>query len=71
MGSRTNKALFEADRLAAEYGGEAADWSKITSHSFEAADKSVIQTHAYKNISTGEVLELKSKLVKLAGGKVP
>jgi RHS repeat-associated protein len=60
IGSGTNKALFEAPRLAAEYGGEAADWAKITSPAFKAPDGAIIETHAYKNLSTGRIVEPKS-----------
>jgi RHS repeat-associated protein len=60
IGSGTNKVLFEAPRLAAEYGGEAEDWAKISSAAYKAPDKAIIETHAYKNMLTGRVVEPKS-----------
>ena len=50
-----NKPLRDAGRLVSEYGGTTGDWAKITS---TAADR--LQTHAYRNVVTGEVVELKS-----------
>jgi RHS repeat-associated protein len=60
IGSGTNKALYEGGRLATEYGGEAADWAKVTSPAFKAPDKAIIETHAYRNMFTGKTVELKS-----------
>jgi hypothetical protein len=38
-----------------QYGGQASDWSKITSTALGH-----VQTHAYRNVVTGEVIDLKS-----------
>ena len=43
-------------RLLSQYGGTTADWAKITS------TNPGVQTHAYKNITTNVVVELKSKI---------
>lgn len=43
-------------RLVAVYGGSAEHWVKISSTT------PGVQTHAYKNIVTGVVVELKSKI---------
>lgn len=56
-GAGTDVPLLEAGRLASQYGGKASEWSKVTSM---APDH--LQTHAYRNEVTGEVVELKSML---------
>ena len=60
IGAGTDKVLVEGSRLAAEYGGQASDWAKVTSSAFQAADKAIIETHAYKNLIIGKLEELKS-----------
>ncbi|TCV90941.1 VENN motif pre-toxin domain-containing protein, partial [Biostraticola tofi] len=59
-GSGAEKTLRDAPRLAAEYGGNASDWSKITSSSYKAADGTVFEIHAYRNTVTGQMVEPKS-----------
>jgi len=44
-----------------QYGGEAADWAKIRSSNYKAADGTSFETHAYQNTKTGEIVELKTK----------
>jgi len=56
-GRATNVPLRDAGRLASQYGGSAADWVKVTSTA-----PGHLQTHAYRNLMTGEVVELKSIL---------
>jgi RHS repeat-associated protein len=63
-GAGSTRALRDAPRLAAQYGGNAADWAKVTSRSFEAADGAVIAAHAYKNVATGKVVEVKGIIDK-------
>jgi RHS repeat-associated protein len=67
MGAGTNRVLTDAPRLAAEYGGQASDWAKVTSWAFKAADRSVLETHAYKNAATGRIVEMKSVSSKFPG----
>jgi filamentous hemagglutinin len=59
-GNGSNTALRDAPRLAAEYGGNPSDWSKVTSSSYRAADGTQYEIHAYKNAITGEVVEPKT-----------
>lgn len=63
-GAGANKALRDVPRLVAEHGGNASDWAKMTSKSFEAADGSVIAAHAYKNVASGKVVEVKGIIDK-------
>jgi RHS repeat-associated protein len=49
-------ALRDVARLVSQYGGKAEDWVKISS------TMPGLQTHAYRNIVTGVVVELKSKI---------
>ncbi|MFL6603184.1 MAG: hypothetical protein ACJ8R9_17900 [Steroidobacteraceae bacterium] len=54
-GAGTKVPLRDAPRLVSEYGGEPGDWAKITSTA-----EGNLQTRAYRNVITGEVVELKS-----------
>jgi hypothetical protein len=54
-GAGTKVPLRDVGRLVSEYGGKPGDWAKITSTAEEH-----LQTHAYRNVVTGEVVELKS-----------
>jgi RHS repeat-associated protein len=54
-GAGTSKPIRDVARLVSEHGGRAEDWVKVTSTA-----PGRIQTHAYKNVVTGEVVELKS-----------
>lgn len=54
-GAGSDVPVQDLERLIAEYGGNPGDWSKITSTA-----TGHIQTHAYKNIVTGEIVDLKS-----------
>jgi hypothetical protein len=47
--------IRDIDRLISGYGGMPADWTKVTSTA-----EGHLQTHAYRNVVTGEVVELKS-----------
>ena len=63
IGAGTNRTLGDAGRLASDYGGNAADWSKMSSSSYQASDGSMVETHWYQNdaINSGKV-ELKTKI---------
>jgi hypothetical protein len=56
-GVGTKVPLRDAQRLASQYGGKAEDWAKISSTA-----PGRLQTHAYKNVVTGQIVEFKSKL---------
>lgn len=47
--------INDVARLVNEHGCSPSDWSKITSTTGQG-----IETHAYRNVATGEVVELKS-----------
>jgi hypothetical protein len=49
--------IREIGRLVSEYGGSPEQWVKVTSTA-----KGHLQTHAYRNIVTGQVVDLKSIL---------
>lgn len=59
-GHGAKKELRDAPRLVAEYGGNASDWSKVTSESYKAADGTIFEIHAYRNAVTGQLVEPKS-----------
>lgn len=54
-GAGTKVPLRDVDRLVMQYGGNASDWVKVTSTA-----RGHLQTHAYRNVVTGEVVEHKS-----------
>jgi RHS repeat-associated protein len=54
-GAGTKVPLRDVGRLVSEHGGRPGDWAKITSTA-----EGHLQTHAYRNVVTGEVIELKS-----------
>ncbi len=54
-GAGVTREIDEIARLVTQYGGEAGDWAKIT-----GTATAHLQTHAYRNIVSGEVVELKS-----------
>jgi hypothetical protein len=50
-------------RLAAKYGGDAADWAKMSSSSHQAAGEArsaAFETHWYENVVTGAKAEYKT-----------
>ena len=53
--------IRDVPRLVAQYGGEASDWAKIKSFNFKGADGVSFETHAYRNVQTGQTVELKTK----------
>ena len=71
-GNGTNKPLRDTGRLSETYGGTPSDWSKVSSGSYDVPHfknghtdgRSVKQqVHAYRNTSTGETFEAKTKIV--------
>jgi RHS repeat-associated protein len=63
-GGANGKELRDAPRLSAVHGGEASDWTKVTSSSHTAPDGQKFSTHAYQNQTTGQVVEPKTKLIE-------
>jgi hypothetical protein len=58
-GAGTTKVLRDAPRLAAEYGGNASEWAKMSSSGYTAADGTAFQTHWYESVQTGLRVEPK------------
>lgn len=60
MKFRTENFLRQFESLAKDNGAKIvpSDWSKVTSKA-----KNGIETHAYKNVKTGEIVEYKTKEV--------
>lgn len=61
-GAGTGTLIRDEPRLLAEYGGKPGDWSKVTSATHKFADLSTIEVHAYRNVTTHQVVEPKTKL---------
>lgn len=61
-GAGTEKVIRDVARILNKYGGTPDSWSKVTSTTYKADDGSIVETHAYQNTDTGEVVEQKSKL---------
>jgi hypothetical protein len=62
-GAGSSEVLRDAPCLAAQHGGNASDWAKVTSWTYKAADGTNIEVHAYQHIPTGRVVEFKTKIV--------
>ena len=60
-GPGTETVLRDAQRLAAQHGGNSGDWVKIRSSNYKAADGVSFEIHAYQNKLTGKIVELKTK----------
>ncbi|HET6586917.1 MAG TPA: RHS repeat-associated core domain-containing protein [Oleiagrimonas sp.] len=60
-GAGTKTPIRDVGRLVKEYGGKASDWAKVTSQSRVASDGTRFETHAYRNVRTGELVEPKTK----------
>ncbi|HEX4000852.1 MAG TPA: RHS repeat-associated core domain-containing protein [Pirellulales bacterium] len=61
-GAGTNTPIRVANELAAQYGGQAADYAKMGSSSYTASDGVQFETHWYQNVQTGEQFEFKTKI---------
>ena len=64
LGAGTGTALGDAARLAAEYGGSAADWVKVTSESYTSASGLQFEIHAFQNAVIDAVVEAKTVITK-------
>lgn len=61
-GAGTAKSLRDAQRLAATYGGRAEEWVKVASSNYKPAGGGAsFEVHAYRNVRTGQIVELKTK----------
>jgi len=63
-GAGTGTAIRDLPRLVNWYGGTAKDWAKITGEIQRFGDGTTIEAHAYRNLTTGETVEIKFKLGK-------
>lgn len=61
-GAGTNTPIRDIDRLVATWGGRPQEWVKVTSRSYALQDGTTVQVHAYRNVQTGQTVELKPKL---------
>lgn len=64
QGTVISQPAKQADRIAAQTGGNPADIQKVTSDSFTAKDGQQFETRAFRNATTGEVIEPKTKIIK-------
>ena len=60
-GPGTGAPIRVEARLIAEHGGNPGEWVKVTSSSATLENGVPIQAHAYVNVRTGQVVELKTK----------
>jgi hypothetical protein len=62
-GAGQARAIDDINRLVNQYGGEEGDWIKVTSsHYWPPGDSEELggfETHAYQNVKTGQVVEMK------------
>jgi RHS repeat-associated protein len=65
-GAGVRRRVDDVARLVQQYGGKVTDWAKVTSSAFRSRVGEVIETHAYRNVVTGEVVELKSVITASA-----
>jgi RHS repeat-associated protein len=61
-GAGTSTVLRDAPRLAATYGGAASDWAKVSASVYKGVDGFIVETHAYVNTVTKQLVEMKSKV---------
>jgi hypothetical protein len=61
-GAGTRIPIRDVPRLVAEHGGKSDDWAKVASATFKFDDFTTIEVHGYRNVVTGETVELKSKI---------
>jgi hypothetical protein len=61
-GAGSKRGIDDVARLVREHGGAEKDWAKMSSDTYKTADGSVVETHAYRNVTTGATVEPKSKL---------
>ncbi len=61
-------SIRDVQRLVATYGGKTSDWVKVTTPEAWVqrgrAAATAIEVHFYQNVTTGQIVELKTKLVR-------
>lgn len=65
-GAGVRRKIDDIARIVAQYGGQPADWVKIASREYEFSDLTSIQVHAYRNVRTGQLVELKSNIDRVS-----
>jgi hypothetical protein len=63
-GPGKREPVHDAPRLISTYGGKVADWFKVSSLSYRAQDGTQFEIHAYWNISTKQLVEPKSIVIR-------
>jgi hypothetical protein len=63
-GAGVRRQIDDLARILQEYGGRASDWAKITSSPYRTRSGGLLETHAYEDLATGDVVELKSVLTR-------
>ncbi len=58
-GAGSSTSLRDAPRLANTYGGNPNDYSKMVGRSHNLPDGTQVQFHWYRNVLTGEIVEMK------------
>ncbi len=61
-GAGTKTPIRDADRLVRQHGGHADDWAKVRSSPHKGADGRTYEVHAYKNVRTGEIVEMRTAI---------
>ena len=56
-GNGSSNAIRDLPGLIEKYGGEGADWTKVSSSSYTNINGIQMETHAYVNVKTGQVVE--------------
>jgi RHS repeat-associated protein len=65
-GSGSKESLRAGENLAKKYGGEAADYQKVSSGTIaQSSNGAKVEVHAYRNAETGRIYEPK---IKVQGG---
>jgi hypothetical protein len=67
FGAGTSEPLTSGNRLAQQYGGNAADWAKMggensAAHGVTTPAGNNFEIHWYQNVKTGQIVELKTKV---------
>ena len=60
-GGKSGKVFRNAQYIADEYGGNAADWVKKSSSNHSTPNGTLFETHWVENIKTGQRVEFKTK----------
>jgi RHS repeat-associated protein len=69
-GATSGRVVDDLPRLISEYGGTAKDWAKISTRPYRFSDGTAAEAHAYRNVTTGETVEIKTKMLTWSVGDV-